>query len=112
MARKIETQSEHFDLLPFINILMCTLGCLLLIALSVAGLSLSAAPEVWAPSGATSERSEPILMIWDGSTLTSQAGEETFCITNSTARVQERRHQASLPARGQGSQLRHYFQRL
>lgn len=35
------TPTDHFDLLPFVAILMCTLGCLLFTTLSIASLNLT-----------------------------------------------------------------------
>lgn len=62
---------DHFDLLPFINILMCTLGCLLLVTLSLASLSLGSADETWAIVCCKDERpaKTPVLVEWDGETI-------------------------------------------
>lgn len=61
---------DHFDLLPFIAILMCVLGCLLLVTMSMAALSIGpGAGEGWIPvrSGGSSQASKiPILIEWDG----------------------------------------------
>jgi hypothetical protein len=78
-SRARSFEQDHFDLLPFINILMCILGLLLLIALSFAGLTLREAPEVWSPCTGESASSEsqipctrggfrrmPVLVEWDG----------------------------------------------
>lgn len=72
-------QSEHFDLLPFINILMCTLGCLLLVALSMASLSLGSAPEEWRPETGGGGKI-PVLLIWDGETLLWKSGKRDICL--------------------------------
>jgi hypothetical protein len=75
---------EHFDLLPFINILMCTLGCLLLIALSMASLSLGSAPEDWRvvpDSDSASQHKVPILLTWDGKMIVAQLASDGLCMS-------------------------------
>ncbi|MGH9769906.1 MAG: hypothetical protein ACREAB_20980 [Blastocatellia bacterium] len=70
--RRDERNVDHFDLLPFIAILMCVLGCLLLVTLSVAALSLGAgAGEGWIPVP-DRERAvkTPVLIEWDGKVAT------------------------------------------
>lgn len=70
--RRAERKTDHFDLLPFIAILMCMLGCLLLVTLSIAALSLGAgAGEGWIPV-ADRERAAktPVLIEWDGKMAT------------------------------------------
>lgn len=64
--------SDHFDLLPFIAILMCVLGCLLLVTMSVAALSIGpAVGEGWIPSGDSMlSNKTPVLVEWDGTTAT------------------------------------------
>lgn len=66
---------DHFDLLPFINILMCTLGCLLLVTLSIAALSLGpSAGEGWIASQRDSTpatRKQPVLIEWDGTAVSA-----------------------------------------
>lgn len=61
---------DHFDLLPFIAILMCVLACLLLVTMSIAALSIGpAVGEGWVPSNQTDTDSKlPVLIEWDGST--------------------------------------------
>ena len=61
---------DHFDLLPFIAILMSVLGCLLLVTLSIAALSVGpGVGEGWVPDGdgclAAGSR-KPVLVEWDG----------------------------------------------
>jgi hypothetical protein len=70
--RYAESNADHFDLLPFIAILMCLLGCLLLVTLSIAALSLGAGVgEGWIPtSDSTRPDKTPILIEWDGKTAT------------------------------------------
>jgi len=71
---------DHFDLLPFIAILLCMLGCLLLVTLSVAAISLGAgAGEGWIPSPDPNAKNA-ILVEWDGATLVVHrpAGHETI----------------------------------
>lgn len=73
---------DHFDLLPFINILMCTLGCLLLVALSMAALSLGSAGEEWdfLASGDTKGRSKTAVLVeWDGTLLIAHLDRDTVC---------------------------------
>lgn len=85
MAETRETSADHFDLLPFIAILMCVLGCLLLVTLCMAAISLGAGvAERWTPVAATGQATsgrpatgpvaasaavapkKPILVEWDG----------------------------------------------
>jgi hypothetical protein len=73
---------DHFDLLPFINILMCTLGCLLLVALSMAALSLGSAGEEWGflASGDAKGRSKAAVLVeWDGALLIAHLDRDTVC---------------------------------
>jgi hypothetical protein len=66
------TTTDHFDLLPFISILMCVLGCLLLVTISMSAISMGAgATEAWTThglgaAGKTAPAKEPILVDWDG----------------------------------------------
>lgn len=53
--------SDHFDLLPFVAILMGTLGCLLFITLSVVSLSLTPAK---AGPDRTAQNKKPVLIEW------------------------------------------------
>jgi hypothetical protein len=63
--------TDHFDLLPFIAILMCTLGTLLLVTLSMAAVNLGpGAGETWIPTPDASRPTKiPVLFQWDGNTL-------------------------------------------
>ncbi len=73
MARPhAEQSSDHFDLLPFIAILMCVLGCLLLVTMSIAALSIGpGAGEGWIPAPDTKPGAKiPVLIEWDGNTAT------------------------------------------
>lgn len=73
MIRRHEDQSkDHFDLLPFIAILMCVLGCLLLVTMGVAALSIGpGVGEGWIPTrDPKTESKKPILIEWDGTTAT------------------------------------------
>ena len=64
--------ADHFDLLPFIAILMCTLGTLLLVTLCMAAINMGpGAGEAWIPSGdATKLSKTPVLIEWDGEEAT------------------------------------------
>jgi hypothetical protein len=71
MARYREALSkDHFDLLPFIAVLMYTLGCLLLVTMSMAALSIGpGVGEGWIPIRDPKLASKiPILIEWDGTT--------------------------------------------
>ena len=59
---------DHFDLLPFIAILMCVLGCLLLVTVSMSALSMGlGADEEWIPvPQPAAAMKQPILAEWDG----------------------------------------------
>jgi hypothetical protein len=63
--------TDHFDLLPFIAILMCTLGALLLVTLSMAAVNLGpGAGETWIPTPDTNRATKiPVLFQWDGNTM-------------------------------------------
>lgn len=63
---------DHFDLLPFIAILMCVLGCLLLVTMSIAALSIGpGAGEGWIPErGRQNTSKTPVLIEWDGTNAT------------------------------------------
>ena len=67
-----ETQNDRFDLLPFIAILMCVLGCLLLVTISMSAISMGvSAGEAWIPKhGGGNDTASfdkiPILVEWDG----------------------------------------------
>lgn len=72
MRHNREDGGDHFDLLPFIAILMCTLGCLLLVTLSVASISIGATQgEGWIPvyDKHSAAKLKPILVEWDGKDL-------------------------------------------
>jgi len=59
-------EQDHFDLLPFIAIMLCLLGALLLVTMSMASISLGAgAGEGWIP-GPEKLTKIPILIEWDG----------------------------------------------
>lgn len=63
---------EHFDMLPFIAILMCTLGSLLYVTLIVASLCIGpGAGEGWIPvHGKDQPHKIPVLIEWDGEAAT------------------------------------------
>jgi len=63
---------EHFDMLPFIAILMCTLGSLLYVTLIVASLCIGpGAGEIWvAVHGMNRLQKIPMLIEWDGQAVT------------------------------------------
>jgi hypothetical protein len=87
MKRDLEGR-DHFDLLPYIAILMCMLGCLLLVTMSMAALNMGpGAGEGWTPGEGTNPpprqagdglvtawetqhtNKTPILVEWDGVTM-------------------------------------------
>jgi hypothetical protein len=79
-ARQDASSKDHFDLLPFIAILMCVLGCLLLVTMSIAALSIGPGlGEGWIPSADESGASKvPVLIEWDGQTAVVHAdGKKT-----------------------------------
>lgn len=59
---------DHFDLLPYISILMCVLGTLLLVTLGFAALSIGpGVGEGWIVTPAPGVRAKtPLLVEWDG----------------------------------------------
>lgn len=68
MAARDSEQEDHFNLLPFIAILMCVLGTELLVTMSVATISLGAgAAEGWMPAEDPKRPTKnPVLIEWDG----------------------------------------------
>lgn len=67
---------DHFDLRPFIAIMMCVLACLLLVTMSIAALSIGpGVGEGWVPSGdAGSAAKQPVLIEWDGTVAVVHQG--------------------------------------
>jgi hypothetical protein len=71
------SSSEHFDLLPFIGLLMCVLGVLLFVTLSVAALALGPnVKEGWLPLDAQDRNKIPILLEWDGESAVIHSGNQ------------------------------------
>jgi hypothetical protein len=69
MSARRESGKDHFDLLPFIAILMCVLGCLLLVTMSIAAISIGPGlGEGWIPGESDRDSSSkiPVLIEWDG----------------------------------------------
>lgn len=64
--------SDHFDLLPFIALMMIVLATLLFITMTMATINVGAgAAEGWVPAaGADSHKKVPVLVEWDGETVT------------------------------------------
>ena len=72
MTVRHNASSDHFDLLPFIAILMCLLGSLLLITMSMAAINIGPV-QGWIPSKDVNETTKtPLLVEWDGQTMTIQ----------------------------------------
>ena len=69
-------QADHFDLLPFIAILMCVLATELLVTISMATISLGVgAAEGWIPARDPNHASKtPVLIEWDGKTAIIHRG--------------------------------------
>lgn len=66
IANQNSGEQDHFDLLPFIAIMMCLLGTLLLITMSMATISIGAgAGEGWIPQPDPGAK-VPVLIEWDG----------------------------------------------
>ncbi len=80
MAERDSGQEDHFDLLPFIAILLCVLGTELLVTMSMATISLGVgAGEGWIPTKDPAHATKtPTLIEWDGKVATVQrkGGEE------------------------------------
>jgi hypothetical protein len=70
MALRRESGKDHFDLLPFIAIMMCVIGCLLLVTMSISALSIGPGlGEGWVPvRGRDVAQKRPVLIEWDGTT--------------------------------------------
>src|SRR5271169_180348 len=59
-------EQDHFDLLPFIGIMMCLLGTLLLVTMCMAAINVGAgAREGWVPQPDPNAKI-PVLIEWDG----------------------------------------------
>lgn len=69
-------QEDHFNLLPFIAILMCVLGTELLVTMSMASLSVGvSAREGWMPAANPNpSKKAPVLAEWDGEILLIHRG--------------------------------------
>jgi biopolymer transport protein ExbD len=84
MAERDSGQEDHFDLLPFIAILLCVLGTELLVTMSMATISLGVgAEEGWVTTKDPAKKTKnPILIEWDGSVATVQrkTGDEKIPI--------------------------------
>ncbi len=66
MANNQPAEQDHFDLLPFIAIMMCLLGTLLLVTMSMAAINVGAgAGEGWVPEQDPGAKI-PVLIEWDG----------------------------------------------
>ncbi|MCM8595569.1 hypothetical protein [Accumulibacter sp.] len=80
---------DQFDLLPYVSILMCVLGTLLLVTLGFAALSLGpGAGEGWIVSPAEGVRAKtPLLVEWDGqfATFHGQGGPTRVAWLEETA---------------------------
>ncbi len=74
--RDRNSNTDHFDLLPFIAILMCVLGCLLLVTMSVAALSIGpSVGEGWLANPKQLQTAKtPVLIEWDGTVATFHFG--------------------------------------
>jgi hypothetical protein len=70
MAHYREAGGDHFDLLPFIAILLCVMGCLLLVTMSITALSIGpGVGEGWVPTTDPKRKTKiPVLIEWDGET--------------------------------------------
>jgi len=67
------TSSDHFDLLPFVAILMCTLGCLLFITLSVVSLT---KPGTVIKINRGKQKKQPVLIFWSERVTAIQNGSQ------------------------------------
>ena len=75
------TTSEHFDMLPFIGLLMCVLGVLLFVTLSVAALALGPnVKEGWLPIQSSDHNKTPVLLEWDGKNAVIHRGNQLSSI--------------------------------
>lgn len=69
--------ADHFDLLPFISILMCTLGALLLITFSVGAINLLNPRIGIVPIISTNTNARvPVAIEWDGAVALLHRGQE------------------------------------
>jgi hypothetical protein len=61
-----------FDLFPFLSILSCVLGSLLLVVMAVVALCVGVTPEIWEIEGYQSKR--PAVLEWDGASVVLHPG--------------------------------------
>jgi hypothetical protein len=81
MGQPYSSETEHFDMLPFIGLLMCVLGVLLFVTLSVAALAMGPnVKEGWLPIRAQDRKKMPILLEWDGTNAVIHRGKQTSSI--------------------------------
>lgn len=81
IATRKSAEQDHFDLLPFIGIMMCLLGALLLVTMSAAAINVGiGAGEGWIPQPTIDEQKTPVLIEWDGhyATWHSETGLKTL----------------------------------
>ena len=71
---ELNQEQDHFDLLPFIALMMTVLAILLFITMAMAAINMGVgAAEGWIPAkGADALAKTPILVEWDGDSLTIQ----------------------------------------
>jgi len=85
MPARGSPQEDHFDLLPFIAILLCVLGTELLVTMSMATISLGVgAGEGWIPTrDANRPTKNPLLIEWDGETavIHRPGGRESLTVS-------------------------------
>src|ERR1700750_1856134 len=77
-SRLHNSQAEHFDMLPFIGLLMCVLGVLIFVTLSVAALAMGPnVKEGWLPLDDDIRDKSPTLVEWDGTNAVIHRGDQT-----------------------------------
>jgi biopolymer transport protein ExbD len=76
LSGRPSAEQDHFDLLPFVGIMMCLLGTLLLVTMSVAVINIGAgAGEGWVPQ-LDKDSKIPVLVEWDGKYAVWHAGND------------------------------------
>lgn len=84
-----QEMNDHFDLLPFVAILLCVLGCLLFITLSIAGLSLTRPKTGVYVAG---QDKKPILVEWGQNNTTIQKNGKRIAIIWTAAQWNKLKH--------------------
>ena len=71
--RRRDVAAIGFDLFPFLSILSCVLGSLLLVVMAVVALCVGVTPEIWEIEGYQTKK--PVVLEWDGASVVLHPGK-------------------------------------